>query len=203
MRKIHAPDLKEEKMREPSWYLRSYEYVEETLPNGKIRKKEVYTGEYYHLRLAEESYGFLRAKVLALCAVTVFTLLLCLSRISRGASLLFVGGAAGISLFPAIYLVMGCICFCKVPYEMTYRELCQSVRRIRRSAKWMLPFTGLAFLGEAFYLFYRFSHGLAIAWAGELLWLLGMLFVSLLLFTVIFLFRRYDLELCPIKKGAE
>lgn len=160
-------------MKAPHWYLRNWEYEARMGKNGQVRSELVYKGEYYRLAPSAMAPGRLKGLYFVLAMLLCLDLALLLTHFSRGACLFFVGGAAGITLIPTIYLVIGSVQALRTPEKMTYRDLRASFLRIRMASKWILGMMALCLAGEIVFLIFRLTHGLAIDWPGELLWLIG------------------------------
>ena len=183
-------------MKNTHWYLRGWEYEQQTQPDGKVRQVLIYHGEYYWTA-GGTAPGYLRWIYLASAVLLWAVLIILLTHISRGASLFFVGGACALTLIPAIYLAIGCIQVLRVPVIMTLRDMRSSYYRIRLASKWILALMLICLAGELFYLIFRLAGGYAIDWAGELIWLTGGIIGVVAPFADLRLLRRWPVEICP------
>lgn len=187
-------------MKQPHWYLRNWEYENRVAPGGEVRRELVYRGEYYRLAPDALPAGRLKAAYLALSLLLCADLGVLLTHVSRGACLFFVGGAAALTLIPALYLAIGCFKALGAPERMTYRDLRSSYLRIRTASKWVLPLMSVCLAGELFYLVFRLANGLDVLWRTELPWLAGSALGAAVGAVILLLLSRNRIDVLPMEQ---
>lgn len=128
------------------WYFEGYEGRSVPGADGRPRRRLVYTGEYYGFARGGNA---LRRKLLYTLAVAVYLLCYTLNALSSAetARIAYIGMPVMLSVVPAIWLVLGLVCFWPAGEEMTARVLYASLRRMRRALWVMTPLLAVGAVG--------------------------------------------------------
>lgn len=120
------------------WYFDGYEGRSVPNPDGRPRRQLVYTGEYYGFSGVGKMRG---QKLWYTLAVAVYLLCYVSNSLSNGtmAHTAYVGLPVFLSVVPAVWLVIGLVCFWAAGPEMTARTLYSSLRRMKRSLWFITP----------------------------------------------------------------
>ena len=140
--------------REQNWYRRGWEYRDVTGPDGTVRRRMVYTREYYRLGAARP--GRLKALAalmyLALCAVYIgFE-----TTLTQGGFVWYAGGPCLLAVIPLFYLGLGVWNLVRAEPYFTYRRMRAAFYRLRIGGRAACVLLGLGALGQlVFVLIYR------------------------------------------------
>lgn len=139
--------MKERKYKE-DWYNET-RFDEKT---GKEKRVPVYRGDWYHLSPEQTKRRLLAESLLPWIGFTVLVLLY-LKLNFPGATTLYVFLPAGLSLFPALYWLLGIVVLFRTEEKMTRLQKENGIGRVLRSAAGCSICSFAALLGNIIFLF--------------------------------------------------
>jgi len=182
-----------------NWYLEGWEYREQIGKNGKPKKVLVYTGKYYTLGPDKKKRRRLKTAVLALGLLAVALLAFLGIWGCGGLETIYVGAPFYVTILPAIYILMGSVVYAWAPEEMTYRDLCASERRLKRSTTFAAVLLGISVAGQVVFVILTASGVCSGEVGRELLWLGGDALCFAAVLTLCLLTRRFPAKIVKKK----
>lgn len=121
-----------------SWYFDGYQSVTETTPDGKQKKKLVYTGEWYGFQGGAARLKQMKLRCLLLSLAGIACNLLAQFFPSTGGMVHWMALPSLFSLVPMIFLIVGLVNFLPSREKWEIRVYYAGYRRLGRSAGVML-----------------------------------------------------------------
>ncbi len=173
-----------------NWYLRGWEYQDVTGENGAVRRRLVYTREYYRL---SEPAKRTRYKLMA----AELYLILCGSYIAlettraQGGFVWYAGAPALLAVIPIFYLGLGVFNFILSEKYFTYRRMWAAYTRLRIGGAFAAALLGVGFAGQTIFIC---IYGKALRLGPELVMLFGALIGALCAAGLLLLRKRARCE---------
>ncbi len=139
---------------------------------GKEKRVPVYRGDWFHLSAGKTKRKLLPEALIPWIGFTVL-ILLYLKLNFPGATVLYVFIPAGLSLFPALYWILGIVVLFRTEEKMTRLQKENGIGRVLRSAAGCAIFSISALLGDIVFLFIGSQAGKE--WPGTLMLMLALL----------------------------
>lgn len=169
-----------------SWYFDGYKGVDEVQPNGKIKTRLEYVGEWYGFSGGKDELKDMKKKTLILSIACVIPYFIAQFNPSVGGMVHWMAIPSLLSLIPLIFLVMGFINFLPAKEKWEIRVYYAGYRRLYRSSIGILVFLCIWLGMETVYVFLNLGSIL-----GELLYFLCVAASTVLMAVQVWLMKTH------------